>query len=503
VVLVLSACGGGGDKPDAASGEPQAGGSLSLIQMTEARILDPAVMTNALSGNTFTGNALFGALLTDKADGAFDYGLAKSLETSDGGTTWKLTLRDGLTFSDGSPLDAEDVVYNWNRIKDPQLGSGSRAIANYIKEMKADGQTLDFDLTEPVANFAFAVAAQSLNWIAKPEALEAGQAAFDKNPVGAGPFVLDSWARGGKMVLKKNAKYFDKPRPYLDELVLTANGDEGQRFATVKSGGADATASNSSAHFKRGLDEGLQGLTQGLSGGTPMWLNTRFAPFDDPRAREAVAKGIDLQAVSDAAYEGKADIPRTLFTKKSPLYTDTPLTGYDKVAAQKLLDELADEGKPVKFTITAYQTSESRRVAEAMQAQLSAYDNIDVKLEVLDFPAAIAKGNAREFQMMPGGAAFADPETLLYEVSHTGSAGNYSGISDPQLDAALEKGRMSSDLDERKAAYADYAKRLSEVNPFILYQRNTNGVAFDKSVSGFVQYGTGATRVDGVWKAQG
>jgi len=499
--LVLSACGGGdAESGEGASGDPVAGGSLSLIQMTEPRILDPAAMTSNWSGNGPAGNALYGTLMADKPDGSFDYVLAKSLKSDDGGKTWVLTLQDGLTFSDGSPMDAEDVAFNWTRIKDPQVGSSSRANAAYLDKLTPDGQVLTFTLTEPITNYGSAIVFSSMNWIAKPEALQAGPAAFDKNPIGAGPFVMDSWTRGGKMVLKKNTNYVDPKLPYLDQLVLSANGDEGQRFSTVESGGADATMSSSAAFLKRGEDNGLIALSQGLNGGIGMALNNRFAPFDDPRAREAVVKAVDLEAVSDAAYEGEAIVPKTLFTKKSPFYTDVEFTGYDKAGAQKLFDELAADGKPVKFTITAYQTSESKRVGEAFQAQLAGYKNVDAKLEVLDFPAAIAKTNNREFQMSPvGGITFSDPELTVYEALYSTSAGNVTGIKDAQLDAALKAGRTTADPEERKAAYKIVSERIAALNPTVWYTRSVAALAHSKDVAGLVLYGSGSPRVDGAW----
>jgi len=471
-----------------------------MITMSEPRIIDPAVMSNSYATNGVVGNALFGELLTDKPDGTFDFVLAKSLETSDGGTTWKLTLQDGLRFSDGSPMDAEDVAFNWNRIKDPQLGSQTRPDAESVADMKPDGQVLTFTLTQPIANFGHAIAYTSLNWVGKPEGLEAGQAAFDKNPIGAGPFTLGSWTRGGKMVLKKNPEYFDKPKPYLDEIVVSANGDEGQRFSTLESGGADATLNSSAAYYKRSLDKGLKGQLPGMNGGIAMYFNGRFAPFDDPRAREAVAKAIDLEAVNDAAYEGEGEVPKTFFTKDSPFYTDTPLTAYDKDAAQKLFDELADEGKPVEFMITAWQTTESRRVAEAMQAQLGTYKNVKADLEVLDFPAATAKVNAREFQMISGGVGSRDPETAVYRGLYSTSSGNVTGVKDAQMDAALDRGRRSTDVEERKEAYADMAARFAATNPAILYTRYTSGVTYNpETIAGLGQYANGSVTFDSAW----
>ena len=502
--LVLAACGsdgeGSGSDEGAAGDKPVSGGTLSFVQMSEPRILDPGVMAPSPSTNALVGNGLFGTLMIDKPDGSIEYSLAKSMETSDGGTTWKLTLRDGITFSDGSPMTAADVAYNWERLKEPTLGSQSISTANYLDELKPEGQVLTFTLTEPIAQFAYGITANSLNWIAKADALKAGQAEFDKNPIGAGPFTLKSWTRGGKMVLVKNPKYFDKPKPYLDELVLTANGDEGQRLETVKSGDADGAMTNDIARYKAGVDSGLKGITQGLNGANGVGMNFARPPFDDPRAREAVVKGMDRQTIVDAVYEGKGDVPKTFFTDDSIFANGVPLTPYDKAGAQKLFNELAAEGKPVEFTFTAFQASQSRRVGETIQAQLGAYDNVKVNLEVLDFPAATAKVQSKQFQMInTASPTFLDPEMVLYQHFHTGSAGNTTNISDPQMDEALEIGRTSSDQAERKAAYKTVAERLAALNPGFWYIRFLQGAIYQPYLGGVEQYAQGAILVDRIW----
>lgn len=116
---LLAACGsdssGSGPSEDAdAAGEPRSGGTATLIQHGEPRSLDPAAMLTATSGNTLVGNSLYGQLiLTESSQTSAEPGLAESLKTEDGGTNWTLVLRDGLTFSDGTPLDAAAVQFNW------------------------------------------------------------------------------------------------------------------------------------------------------------------------------------------------------------------------------------------------------------------------------------------------------------------------------------------------------------------------------------------------------
>lgn len=501
LALSVSACGSDTSSAgSAADGEPQEGGTLQIIQASEPRGLDPTSMSNSFSTNTVVGNALYGQLLVNNADGEVEPVMAQSLTSDDGGTTWKLVLRDGLEFSDRSPMTAEAVKLNWERHQDPALGSGARAAAMTLDSMSASGQTLTFTLTEPIANYGNAILTNGMNWIAKPEALEEGPAAFDAEPIGAGPFTLESWQRNGAMVLKKNPSYWDSPKPYLDELVVTSNGDERQRYATVVSGGAEATMSSSTAHQARGKEDGLGLRIDQTNGGTPFHLNTRIAPFDDVRARRALLNAVDLEELNTAVFDGEATVPTTMFIKSSPFFSDVPLESFDPEAAQELFDELAADGKPFDVLISVFQTSEQRRTGESIQAQLLEYDNVTAELEVLDFASANAKTNSLSFHMIAGGFGFVDPDPALYDALHTGSPANFSGISDPELDAALEKGRLSSTLADRQDAYATAAQRYADLVPNFLFARYEYGIAFnDEKSAGFELYGFGGTRWDGVW----
>jgi peptide/nickel transport system substrate-binding protein len=485
--------------PAVNGGDPVAGGTAHIVQMSEPTSLDPTAMRNIASSHSVVGNALYGELVVDDDQGDLTYKLAESMTSDDDGTTWILKLRDGLEFSDGSPLTAKDVQENWERHLDAELASAYSETVQFIESYEPEGQTLSLTLTEPIANFPRAVLWSSLNWIAKPESLAAGRQTFDEEPIGAGPFAMTSWTRGGQMRLERNDLYFDSPRPYLDALVLSANPDEGQRFATVSTGAADALISSNPAQLARGEDQGLVATRSTLSGGIAMDFNARAAPFDDPRAREAVVRAVDVEAINQAAYEGKGEVPTTLFAESSPFYSDIPLTAFDKEGAQALFDELADEGMPVTFTITAYQTTESRRVSESVQAQLNTYDHVDVELEVLDFPAAAAKLSQRTFQMISSGLRLADPEPELYFRLHSTSGSNATGVSDPELDEALEVARRSSDMEVRKDAYKIVMERLDEVNPQLFYLRGGQSIASKEGLEGISLYGNVSPSVDGLW----
>jgi peptide/nickel transport system substrate-binding protein len=471
---------------------------VRIVQFTEARTLDPGLLDNSTSFHTLVGSSLYGQLLTVDYDGQVEYGLAESLTTTDQGRTWQLKLRDGLKFSDGTPFDAQAVQFNWARLKDPSLGS-SKQFANFIDTMTPSGQTLNFTLTRPIPKFENAIA-EDLNWVALPSALQGDPAAFNTKPIGAGPFVLESWTRGGQMVLKRNPTYYDAPRPYLDQLVLTSNGDENQRLAALQSGAVDAAAFTSAAMLGSAEKQGFRVTTADLGGGVAFGLNTRVAPFNDVRARQAVVHGVDRNAVNAAAYRGEAQVPDTLYSTGSPYNGDTHLPAFDKALAQQLFDELAAEGKPVQFTITAYQSSENRRVAEAIQAQLRQYRNVTVEIEVLDFPAATGKIVQRTFQMAVTSVVIGnDPGPIMFRSLTTGSPGNVVGISDQQLDTALEAAMSSSDDNARAQAYQTAARRLGELATHLTYVRWQPGLVTNDKVNGVEMYARGGLRTDMLW----
>ncbi|WP_220277437.1 ABC transporter substrate-binding protein [Streptomyces himalayensis] len=478
-----------------------AGGTARIIQISEPRHLDPAAMGNSWAINSFLGNALYGTLMTnDTKTGVVQFQMAKSFTTSDGGATFELKLRSGLTFSDGSPLDAEAVKFNWDRARDPKTGSSSLQEASMVASTKVvDATTLKVTMVEPVPSYAQAVLTTTMNWIASPKALKAGNQRFDRNPVGAGPFTLKQWTRQDTIELAKNPDYWDAPKPYLDRITLRSTQDSTQRINTLISGGADVAIDTNWQTLDKARDAGLQTDTMSLNGGQYLALNARRAPFNDVRARKAVAAALDIRAVDDAIYNGTGKIADTLFTKSSPFYSETKLTKQDKKTAQKLFDELAAEGKPVSFTFTSFPAPESKGTAESVQAQLSAFKNVDVKVDFVDISKATELYTTNDFDMVISSALFTDPEPRLWTVFHGDSQVNRSGLDDNELNQALEAGRTATKQQERKAAYEAVQKRLVELVPAIFLGRAAPSAVTAKNVHGVRQYGQGSLLPEELW----
>ncbi len=313
------------------------------------------------------GNALYGELIITNND-TFDveYRMATDFSTEDDGKTFTLALQPDLKFSDGTPLDAAAVKFNWDRLKDPALASTTIRQASQIESTEVvDPTTLRVTMVEPNPQFAQAIVAGALNWIASPAALEQGQQVFDENPIGAGPFTLVNWTRQDSIRLEKNESYWDAPKPYLDELTIRTVADYNQRLNAATTGAADLSMESSWTSLERAESAGLATQVTSTGGGQFAAMNFRRAPFDDERARRAVSLAVDLDAANTVVYNGEGEIPRTFFPEDSPYYADIPLSETNTEEAQKLFDELAAEGKPVSFTYLAYPTAEARSLGEA------------------------------------------------------------------------------------------------------------------------------------------
>lgn len=503
--LVLSACGGSDDDSnsggDASDGDPVAGGTATIMQISEPRSLDPAIVGNAWSTNPLVGNALYGTLLlNDPETSEVKPSMAEDFSTADGGSTFTLKLREGLVFSDGTPLTAEAVKFNWDRIKDPTLGSSSISTALLIDSTTVvDDQTLTVTMASPILNFDQAVLTTSLNWIAKPEALEAGAESFDAAPIGAGPFKMVKWSRQDVLELERNDTFWDAPKPYLDKLNIRTHNDSNQRWNALQSGGVDGILETNSLTLDKAKQQGMGVSLVELQGGQFMTMNNTRAPFDDVRARKAIAMAIDVNAVNDAAYQGKGTVPQTLFRENSPYFEDIKFHETDAAAAQALFDELAAEGKPVKFTFTTYPTAENQAVAQSVQTQLSTFKNVTAEIEVMDFAHGPARMAARDYDVIVTAANFVDPDPQLWLTFHSTSRSNVTGLNDAEIDAALLEGRVADTREKRAAAYKTVQERIAELVPGVWYVRASPSFVANDNLKGVVLYGLGSPLAEEMW----
>ncbi|MCS5736065.1 ABC transporter substrate-binding protein [Herbiconiux daphne] len=484
--LALAACSSSSAPSEpTTSGDPVSGGTLRVLELAPPIGFDPA---QVFSSNSMpvTYTALYGQfMVADETTGEYVCGLCESFTSSDGGATYDVVMPEGLTFTDGTPLDAEAIKYNWDRLKDPALGSASAGYASQIDHIDVvDDLTAKLTLKSPNPGFVGNMPVYALQWIASPTALAKGTEEFNKNPVGAGPFVLDSWTPNGTLKLTKNPDYYDAPKPYLDALEIQGVPDNAQRLNALLSGQADLIMNSEASVFEEGKSAGFVETRYTFNGGVGFMFNTSAAPFDDPRARQAIAYALDLDALSDAATAGYPSAPKTLFSKDSPYYEDIPLQTYDPDKAQELFDELADEGKPLEFSYALF-PGNGQSVFDALQAQLSSYDNVTVTADQRDSSEQGVIGTTGDYQVLSSSLAFSDPSARLWgALFSTAGATNYSRFNDPVTDAALTAAGAATDVDAKKEQYSIVQQQVAELDPYILFQGFYNGALSTEKVKG-------------------
>lgn len=489
-----------GDEASDSSGVSQAGGSATVLVFNEVPGLDPVSMLPAAGSAGQRAFALYGALVVyDPADARIESLLAESLTSDTSGAEWTLVLRDGLEFSDGSAFDAAAVKRNWERAQDPSLRSPAYAVASSIAEMATvDDNTLRIRLRAPNAQFATAVARSSLNYIASAAAITAGTD-LSTEPVGAGPFVLRNWVRDDRMVLARNDRWFDAPRPYLDELVFRIVPDEDQRMDTMLTGDAVAAYSGVSGSVRRALEEGAAGYASvTLSSGRALSFNTTKAPLDDVRVRRAIVLAVDTARLAEVTFGAGAIVADNFMHSESPWHTtEGALPEHDIGEAQRLIDEVvAETGEPVRMTIGTFQTSQDQSVAKFVQTALQQLEGVEVSIDVADSPTATGRVLSGDYQVHTWGYPILDPDPALYAAVRSGEATNYSRYESSTVDAALDAARVADSDDERRQLYSTVFAELAEDLPFFPVVHNTNGFVYTDAVTGVEVYEDGVLRVD-------
>ena len=483
-----------------AAGEPVSGGALTYASRTEATGLDPIDFTwDSMTGDGVRGMAIYDSIVYQTPDTQeLVYRIGESL-TSDDGITWTLKLRDGVKFSDGTPYDAEAVKLNWERLATTP-GSKTQAVASAISAMTVvDPLTLEIVLKSPNGQFPRTVARFPLNWVGSPTAIQADPDGFRTKPVGAGPFLVDEWVRDDHLSLVRNPDYWNSPRPYLDKFTLRIILDRDQSYETFASGDVDMLFDPPAVKAAEADQDGYEAQWYRPSGGVGLQVNMATAPFDDVRVRQALQLAIDRELYNEVVNQGASRVPDAIMSPDSPFADPAgqlPATDHDE--AQELFSEYAKEtGKPVTFTLDWPDTLPAE--GNAILTQLQGFDDVQVDLKMTAAPTWLENRGTGNFQVLPVYATFADPDPTMYDVFHTDGVKNYGKYSNPEVDAALEAGRTSTDEQERFDAYVKVQELIIADAPFIFYGTVDLANLYTEKVQDFAASGENTPLTDQLW----
>jgi peptide/nickel transport system substrate-binding protein len=479
------------------------GGEATILQWSESSSLDAVAAVGSSGTDGMRMFSVYGALMTfDPELGEVVPVLAESFEANDDFTSWTITLRPDLVFSDETPFDAEAVRVNWERIKDPANRSPAAGTAATIGSITViDERTLEATLVQSNSAFPNAISRTALNYVASPAAIASGHDLANE-PIGAGPFLLESWTRDDRMVLVRNPDWFDAPRPYLDRLTIRVVTDPSQRAETFVAGDADGYYITAQEHADRGIEGRDAALVSvQLSSGFSVLFNATVPPFDDPRVRRAIAMGFDRDVTTDIGYPGQVGA-HNYTLEGTPFYTeDAMLPPYDLEAAQALIDEVVAElGGPITFALLGTTNPQNTSLREFIQTSLNQLDGIEVETEGLDSATFVPRILQGDFEVTTWGYPWRDPEPLLYTNFHSGLPSNLGRYANPDVDAAFEAGRATLDEAERAEAYADIFTTFAEELPYIPVVDPVQGYVLAADVHGGTVYEDGTLRPDLIWR---
>ena len=403
--------------------------------------------------------------------------------------TYIFHLRSGVKFHDGTPLTAEDVAFSLNRIRTSKAEFQRAYAFTALDTVKATGdRVVTVKLKEPYAAFINQVAA-AYTRIAPKHVIEA-KGDMKQVIVGTGPFKLQEYKRGQRMVLVRNPDYFDRGIPYVDGIDIAIMPDNATRVAAFNSRRIDilivANAAEAQTLKSVNSDIVVQEYVEFRLDG--LGCNTRIKPFDDIRVRQAMWYAIDQQKIIDISFQGHGKKQRSV----PPAYAGwvvpfekLPLSDAPNLDKAKRL--LAEAGYPKGFSakcksVYRYTQKEATIAAEMLKA-------IGVNLEIIDveYGAYLKARNTGDFEVIAFSLApFGDVEDFTTALYQTTSNRNYGHWGSADLDTLLDQGKREGDVQKRKAIFAKVQAVLAENCWVIDLPRYTTFEAWHPHVKDYV-----------------
>jgi peptide/nickel transport system substrate-binding protein len=469
--LVLAACGAAVPQ-DTDDAPPQRGGTLTVGIESSWNSLDPVRVVTYNSFSVLL--AIYEPLFDLTAEGETVPNLARGWKVEDDGLTYVVDLQEGVEFQDGTPFNADAVLANFERTRDPKNGCACLGNMTALDDIRAvDDHTVEFSLSRPSAGFPVEVLAAAPGLMASPKAIEETGGKIGTNPVGTGPFKLDREIPGSSVRFKKWDGYRDPERPYLDAVDFRIISDTDSRYSSLASTSIDV-ADNISPEWvgDAELDPSIKLDPQGAAGSVHLMLqNGEGSPLGDPRARQAACMAIDPERMNEALYNGRQSTgQQSPFPPGSPwdLGEVDGYTTYDPDRAREIVDELGGLSFVLQFTNNAG----SARVAQALEAQWG-YVGIDARVRPTDQPTLVEDALAHDFDaMMFRWRGSMDPNGNTTPWLHSSLAtpdvpsANYNLVDDKELDALMMDAAGELDQDVRKEKYRAVSERLAEITPY-------------------------------------
>jgi peptide/nickel transport system substrate-binding protein len=489
LALLLAGC---QSTPGETASKPVEGGTLTYASGdAEPTCLDPHVGGNypqALLAGQFLDS-----LVSRDADGKIIPWLATEWSVSEDNLSWDFTLKDDVSFTDGTPFNAEAVKVNVEHLKDPATESSTGYLAlGKVESVEVVSDTVArFNLSAPDSALLESL---SQPWLAieSPAGIARGMEENCQAPIGTGPFLVDEWVKQDHVSLVRNDDYNSPPadakhdgKAYLEAIEWRFLPDSASRYAALQAGQVDVIdnaqpdtiASAEKTTTLAHLDAPRPGASNRIE------LNSGKAPFNDAAVREAFLRAVDVNDGIESLFFGSAKRSYSpLSSVEATGYSDESLFNTDLEKANELLDSAGWTQRDAD----GYRVKDGERLSldfpvstnQSIPAEQSLFEQIqataktagfEVNLSLLDLSSWYGVLAANDYDLVSAPYTKVGPDVLriLYHSdgitpAPSGYFANLSQVSNPELDALLTDASRISDADERAALYEQAQKIILE-----------------------------------------
>jgi peptide/nickel transport system substrate-binding protein len=527
LAILITACAPGA--PPAVSEE--AGPAGPEVQSTE-----PVTLTVGTTYIWDTANPTFGwygytlryliydTLVEEQGISDFQPGLAESWTVSDDGLVWTFKIREGVTFHDGTPCDANAVAWSLNWTLENDIETFAFYIYNFDEIVALDDTTLQVTLSSPVGNMEYLL---MYVWIL-PESVWGGMTYDDimefediSAGTGTGPYILKEWVEGEYLILDANPDYF-RGKPAIDRIIWREYATEDAAVQALIAGEIDAIAADTIPSTAIETLQGDPNIEVPIMESTQideLIINsfadgTQPASLWDPAVRLAIAYGVDKQQIINVAYLGYADpasviIPTAMGDWHNSDIVDIP---FDPVAGNQVLDDAGyvdsdgdgireySDGTPLEYRLYATDTATNARVLEIISDGLSKM-GISAPPTLMDEDSLIGLYPAFDFDMVYWGWGL-DPDPdfamLIFTCDQTAEGGwSDSGYCDAEFEEMYAQQAITVDHEARRQLIWQMEAKLFNDRPYIVisYYKNIEAYRSDRFT------GFGLEPGDILWKS--
>jgi len=464
-------------------------------------VLDPD------QARTFVGRIVFESLcdklINISPEQQFVPELATGWSWSDDGLTLTMQLREGVVFHDGTPFNAEAVVANIARSQTlPE--SRRKSELTSVTGVAASGEfEVTFTLSAPDATLIAQLSDRS-GMMLSPAAAEAQGLGLATSPVCSGPYRFVERIDQDRIVLERFADHYNADDYHIDRVIFLPIPDTTVRLANLRSGDlhmlerlapsdAAAVQADGSLQFVSAVSQGYQGITVNLNNGV-----RAESPFgQDARVRRAFSLALDRAAINQVVFEGVYAPGNQHVPPTSPWYDENhPVEPRDVAAARALLAEAGVDR--LALEIQAPNNPVQMQLMQVIQAMV-AEAGFDISIRATEFASMLQAQTAGDYQgSQVGWSGRTDPDGNLHAFVTCAGGLNDSKYCNEEVDRLLNAARAVTDMDARRALYAEAQTILMAELPIIYLYHQTWLWALRSNVTGFEGYPDGMIRLAGV-----